>query len=101
MTVNYYGIRGCTYEVYAGRPIIVAPSDADREKLDKENFTYSEGRYIHFLTELEHRVVMSGYPDFDVNFDESFREYEKSVEAEQSQPPPKDIYRWDWVYFCS
>lgn len=60
MTVNYYSINGCKYEILAGKPVIIAPENADEAELEKYDFTnLDDGRWIRWLNKVERNYIAS------------------------------------------
>ena len=60
MTVDFYQIPNCEYELYQGRHVIFAPADTREELLYTYRFFRAEdGRACHFLTPDEYYHVMN------------------------------------------
>ena len=60
MTVDYYEINGCAFDMYCGRPAIFAPYGTAAELLANYGFSLlNDGRYVHFLDQQEYYHVMT------------------------------------------
>jgi hypothetical protein len=58
MTVNYYSINGCKYELLAGKPVIIAPENTDEAELKKYNFTnLDDGRWVRYINNAEFAYI--------------------------------------------
>ncbi|MCQ2434273.1 MAG: hypothetical protein MJ062_03435 [Oscillospiraceae bacterium] len=55
MIIDYYSVKGCTYEVYNGSPVLLAPDGVKEETLKQCGFErrLSDGRMIHYLNQDE------------------------------------------------
>lgn len=59
MTVDYYEIKGCAFDMYCGRPAIFAPVGTAADIMANYGFSLmNDGRYVHFLDQQEYYHVM-------------------------------------------
>ena len=60
MTVDYYEIKGCTFDMYCSRPAIFASEGMAADIMANYGFSLMEdGRYVHFLDQQEYYHVMA------------------------------------------
>lgn len=79
MLVNYYSIKGCTYQIYENKPVIFAPDDVDTSSLTIQCYFIrtNDGRWCHYLTEKEYTYLMTFPKGEDVTFGDEPAHYSR------------------------
>jgi hypothetical protein len=70
MTVHFFEIRDCRFEMFGGRPVIFAPEEADEELLGRYAFVkIADGRRVRYLNQYEYSYIMSVKDAEEIVFD--------------------------------
>lgn len=60
MTVHFFEINNCRFEMFGGRPVIFAPEGADEGVLGRYGFVrIADGRWLRFLNPYEYNYISS------------------------------------------
>ena len=98
MTVDYYGVLGCSLEMIDGKPVLIAPDETEQSPTDANGFeSLPDGRKVHFLSQNEYSYILKQPPYLTVKFEKpAFRSSPRAVETpappEQEEPVQLVIY---------
>ncbi|MBR1554280.1 MAG: hypothetical protein IJ644_02675 [Oscillospiraceae bacterium] len=108
MFINYYFVKGCTYQPYHEKDVIFAPDGTDEHLLHQCGFQQAEdGRYFKILNQEEYKAIMKGYPHNDIIFSdetpEPLYQYQdmppQNTPIIQKKPPKKKQDFWEYFLY--